>query len=61
MLAGFYKTESLQSSYQDIQDLGYVQKCKVIANVLLWVPLSNDEGQQEKGSKVKQSQVNNHK
>ena len=28
--------------------LGWVQKCKEIANILHWIHLPNDEGQQDK-------------
>ena len=33
------------------------QKCKVIANVLLWIPVFNDERQQKQGFKAKRSRV----
>ena len=38
-------------------DLGCVQKCKLLACVLPWVPVPNDERQQEQVSKAKHSRV----
>ena len=37
--------------------LGFVQKCKVIANVLPWIPVPNGERQQKHGFRGKQLRV----
>ena len=39
--------------YSIIQNLGCIQKCKVIANVWLWIPVPSDKRQQEQGSRAK--------
>ena len=36
---------------------GFIQKCKVTANISPWIPVHNDERQQEQASRAKHSRV----